>query len=213
MKRRTSLLIIDGLTLLVMLVLCALQFNVSVPSGSLHINVISLVVIVLVTLTDVTNALITVAIALAIATALHIVDWQVILQTVLMVLLGIGIMVTRLPHHQRLSHQQAIWLGLAVGICQVLMLTAYYLIFGWLTLGNIRGAFVEIQQVFPAAILSGLLDALLIPAFFFAGTQIADKLGLFNNPDQHGKEEVQNDPPIIDLSPKKKDHQDSDKKQ
>lgn len=72
---------------------------------------------------------------------------------------------------------------------------------------------MELEQVFPAAILNGLLDALLVPPFIFMGARLADKLGLFNHPDHHDDHGDHQDPPIIEMgNPDDHDQPDQDKR-
>lgn len=193
---RAALLLLNVVALLLMIILSVLQFNVSIPSGNLHITVVALIAVALMTLTDVANGLVVTGISFLIIFFLRIMNWQNLVELVLLVIVAAIIIATCLPHHQRLSHQQTIWLGLAIGICQLVLLSLTFFIIGWHYFGNLRGAIIELQQAFPAALLSGLLDSLLVPAIVFSGAKLADKLGLFNYPGGGGRQ----DPPIIDLS-------------
>lgn len=204
---RAGLLLFDVVSLLLMLILSVIQFNVSIPSGNLHITVVALIAVALMTLTDVVNGLVVTGISFLVIFFLRIMNWQNLVPLVLLVLVAAIIIATCLPHHQRLSHQQTIWLGLAIGICQLVLLALIFFTIGWHYFGNLRGAVIELQQAFPAALLSGLLDSLLVPPFVFAGARLADKLELF----KHHGDSGQQDPPLIDLSshhsPKDDDHQ------
>ncbi|WP_295746674.1 hypothetical protein [uncultured Limosilactobacillus sp.] len=193
---RAALLLLNVVALLLMIILSVLQFNVSIPSGNLHITVVALIAVALMTLTDVANGLVVTAISFLLIFFLRIMNWQNLVQLVLLVIVAAIIIATCLPHHRRLSHQQTIWLGLAIGICQLVLLALTFFIVGWHYFGNLRGALIELQQAFPAALLSGLLDSLLVPAIVFSGAKLADKLGLFNYPGDGGHQ----DPPVIDLS-------------
>lgn len=209
LEYRGALLIFDIVSLLMMLILSVLQFNVSVPSGNFHIAIVALVSIALMALTDLANGLIVTVVGFLLICLFKMMNWQNLLQLFLLVVVGAIIIAVGLPKHQRLTHQQTIWLGLAVGISQLVLLAILFFIIGWSYFGNLRGAVVELEQVFPAAILNGLLDALLVPPFIFMGARLADKLGLFNH-DDHGDHQ---DPPIIEMgNPDDHDQPDQDKR-
>lgn len=203
-QRRAVLVLFDAIALLMMLVISVLQFNVSIPSGTLHIAIVGLVSIALMALTDIVNGIIVTAISFVAIGLFGIMHWQTLLPLGILVAIMAIIIATSLPHHQRLSHQQTIWLGLAAGICQLVLFAIIYFILGWHYFNNFRGAVVELQQVFPAALLSGLLDSLLLPPIIFSGAKLADKLGLFNHPNNDGDQ----DPLLFDLSSHDKDNQD-----
>lgn len=213
LEYRGALLIFDIVSLLMMLILSVLQFNVSVPSGNFHIAIVALVSIALMALTDVANGLIVTVVGFLLICLFKMMNWQNLLQLFLLVVVGAIIIAVGLPKHQRLTHQQTIWLGLAVGISQLVLLSILFFIIGWSYFGNLRGAVVELEQVFPAAILNGLLDALLVPPFIFMGARLADKLGLFNHPDHHDDHGDHQDPPIIEMgNPDDHDQTDQDKR-
>lgn len=211
LEYRAALVIFDVVTLLLMLILSVLQFNVTVPSGNFHIAVVALVSIALMALTDISNGLVVTVIGFTLICLFKMMNWQNLLQLFLLVVVGAVIIALGLPKHQRMTHQQIIWLGLAVGISQLVLLSIIFFIIGWTYFGNLRGAVVELQQVFPAAILNGLLDALLVPPFIFMGARLADKLGLFNRPSQHDNHDDHQDPPIIEMGKQdKQDHNNDD---
>ncbi len=213
LEYRGALLIFDIVSLLMMLILSVLQFNVSVPSGNFHIAIVALVSIALMALTDVANGLIVTVVGFLLICLFKMMNWQNLLQLFLLVVVGAIIIAVGLPKHQRLTHQQTIWLGLAVGISQLVLLAILFFIIGWSYFGNFRGAVVELEQVFPAAILNGLLDVLLVPPFIFMGARLADKLGLFNHPDHHDDHGDHHDPPIIEMgNPDDHDQPDQDKR-
>lgn len=213
LEYRGALLIFDIVSLLMMLILSVLQFNVSVPSGNFHIAIVALVSIALMALTDLANGLIVTVVGFLLICLFKMMNWQNLLQLFLLVVVGAIIIAVGLPKHQRLTHQQTIWLGLAVGISQLVLLAILFFIIGWSYFGNLRGAVVELEQVFPAAILNGLLDALLVPPFIFMGARLADKLGLFNHPDHHDDYGDHQDPPIIEMgNPDDHDQPDQDKR-
>lgn len=213
LEYRGALLIFDIVSLLMMLILSVLQFNVSVPSGNFHIAIVALVSIALMALTDLANGLIVTVVGFLLICLFKMMNWQNLLQLFLLVVVGAIIIAVGLPKHQRLTHQQTIWLGLAVGISQLVLLAILFFIIGWSYFGNLRGAVVELEQVFPAAILNGLLDALLVPPFIFMGARLADKLGLFNHPDHHDDHGDHQDPPIIEMgNPDDHDQPDQDKR-
>lgn len=213
LEYRGALLIFDIVSLLMMLILSVLQFNVSVPSGNFHIAIVALVSIALMALTDLANGLIVTVVGFLLICLFKMMNWQNLLQLFLLVVVGAIIIAVGLPKHQRLTHQQTIWLGLAVGISQLVLLAILFFIIGWSYFGNLRGAVVELEQVFPAAILNGLLDALLVPPFIFMGARLADKLGLFNHPDHHDDHGDHQDPPIIEMgNPDDRDQPDQDKR-
>lgn len=213
LEYRGALLIFDIVSLLMMLILSVLQFNVSVPSGNFHIAIVALVSIALMAITDLSNGLIVTVVGFLLICLFKMMNWQNLLQLFLLVVVGAIIIAVGLPKHQRLTHQQTIWLGLAVGISQLVLLAILFFIIGWSYFGNLRGAVVELEQVFPAAILNGLLDALLVPPFIFMGARLADKLGLFNHPDHHDDHGDHQDPPIIEMgNPDDHDQPDQDKR-
>lgn len=217
LEYRAALVIFDVVTLLLMLILSVLQFNVTVPSGNFHIAVVALVSIALMALTDVTNGLVVTVVGFLLIWFFKMMNWQSLLQLFLLVVVGAVIIVLGLPKHQRLTHQQTIWLGLAVGISKLVLMSILFFIIGWAYFGNFRGAVIELQQVFPAAILNGLLDALLVPPFIFAGARLADKLGLFNHPSHHDDHDDHQDPPIIEMGDQdrhdKESHDDTDSRE
>lgn len=199
-QRKTAVMVLDTLALILMAICSALQFNVTIPSGSLHVSLVGMIAIALLALTEVGVGLLVSLVAIVLIAVLHLMTWPTAIAQGLLVGAGALIVYGSLPRRQRLSHQQTIWLGLAVGISAIILLTIEYLIIGWRYFGNSRGALVEIQQVFPAALLSGLLAALVVPALVFAGSRLGARIGLFVTPDDHDRQ----DPPLIDLS----DHRD-----
>lgn len=136
LEYRGALLIFDIVSLLMMLILSVLQFNVSVPSGNFHIAIVALVSIALMALTDLANGLIVTVVGFLLICLFKMMNWQNLLQLFLLVVVGAIIIAVGLPKHQRLTHQQTIWLGLAVGISQLVLLAILFFIIGGHTLAT-----------------------------------------------------------------------------
>lgn len=181
-------LILAALVVL-MIVVANFRFKSSLPSGTIDIQLIPVFAVVILGSFDFTTSLLATIAATVILLILH---WLSGPDLILLVLDWAAVAWVIWRH----SHQPASRLiSLTAGLSQVVAMTVIYLIIGWSYSHQLAGEWSFLGQIFPVALLSGLLYTLLIaPLINF----VRWLLGRNGNSDHHDSDH--NGSVEIDLS-------------
>ena len=157
MKHRWSYYLILFLTAVVLIFLAPLSFKSLLPSGKIDIQLVPVLAVALIAVFDWRPAGGAVVVSLAVLLLLHWLSWPDLV--ILLIDLRAIICLKRFQPHP--SALQSRLFSITLGPSQVVGMTGVYLIIAWLYSHQLNGLVTYFGQVFPVALLSGLLYTLL----------------------------------------------------
>lgn len=146
-----------ALLVILMILVANFSFKTSLPSGRIDIQLVPVVAVAILGSFGFTTALLAGIAGTVILLIMHWLSWPDLLILVIDWLVAAWI----IKRHPQPSVPQGRLISITTGLTQVVAMTVIYLFIGWQYTHQLVGEWGYLGQMFPVALLSGLLYALL----------------------------------------------------